>query len=279
MSGAATNARARRLILQRHPWMIVLLALGLLPALVRAEVRTQELPYSHGDTELVGYLAYDDAATGPRPAIVIYPEWWGLNDYAKSRARQLAAMGFVVLAADMYGDGRSTTRADEAGAMAGPFNQDRAMMRARAMAAVGALKAQNVAPVDNDRVAVMGYCFGGTISLELARAGAEIVGAASFHGGLTTTMPVKKGESSVPILVLHGLADPLEPIEEVKTFLEEMNAAGMNVTFIAYGNAVHSFTNPNAGRANIPGVAYDAAADAQSFEHLKLFLDRVLASK
>lgn len=257
-------------------WLCSLVVL-VLASTASAQVRTRTIEYSHGDLQLVGYLAFDAAIEGPRPGVLIVHEWWGLNTFAKDRARQLAEAGYVAFAVDMYGDGRTTSEVPEAQRLATPFYQDRNMMRARAAAGLTLLQRQE--QVDADQIAVIGYCFGGTVALELARSGAPVRGAVSFHGGLGTpdTEDAKKIRGKV--LVLHGAVDPLVPPEEVAAFSKEMEDANVDYQLIAYGGAVHSFTNPRAGRAGIPGVEYHREADERSWRHMMMFFDEIFAEQ
>ncbi len=245
------------------------------PGISRAEVRTQEVPYEQGGARLVGYLAYDGAVTGPRPAVLVVHEWWGLNDYAKRRTRQLAELGYVAFAADIYGDGTVAKDAKEAGALAGRFRGgDRALLRERVRAGLEALL--NNPLTDRKRVAAIGYCFGGTAVLELARSGADIAGVVSFHGGLDTPNPATAGTLKAKVLVLHGADDPNVPTAQVNGFEEEMRKAKADWQLIMYGGAVHSFTNPDSGSDPSRGVAYNEKADRRSWEHMKVFFAEIL---
>lgn len=235
----------------------------------QAAIHTETVEYKDGDVTLQGYLAYDDALTGKRPGILVVHEWWGLNEYAKSRARQLAALGYVAFAVDMYGDGFVTTAVEEAARRSGQFKDNRAAGRQRIRAGLATLRQH--ARVDPGRIAAIGYCFGGTTVLELARSGAEVAGVVSFHGNLATPLPAKAGEVRAKVLVCHGAADKFESAEEIAKFHDEMHAAGVDWRMIYYGGAVHSFTNPDAGKAGIPGVAYDERADRRSWADMLQF--------
>lgn len=239
----------------------------------QAEISTKTLRYRQGDTELLGYLAYPEDVSGKVPGILVVPEWRGLDDYAKGRAEQLARLGYVALAADIYGDGKVAADNQEAAALAKRYREDRALMRARAQAALNALKAQP--SVDPDQTAAIGYCFGGTTVLELARSGADVKGVVSFHGGLGTPHPEDAEDIKGKVLVLHGADDPLVPPEELQAFEEEMRQGEVDWQLIAYGGAVHSFTNPASGSDTSQGVAYDPAADRRSWQHMRLFLDEL----
>lgn len=249
----------------------------LLPAVVvvllasctaRAAVKTEIVKYKSGDTEFVGFVAYDDAP-GKRPGVLVAPEWWGLNDYAKSRARQLAEMGYVAFAIDPYGGGKVAADAAEAGKMATALKQNPAELRARAAAALDLLKKND--RVDGAKLAAIGYCFGGTTVLELARGGADVLGVVSFHGALATPSPAKAGQIKAQVLALHGGDDPFVPPAEVAGFQKEMTAAGAKWELNVYGGAVHSFTNPDVDKLKMEGAAYNASADKRSWAAMKQF--------
>ena len=181
-----------------------------------AEVRDETVEYSHNDTTLKGYLAYDDSIAGKRPGVLVVHEWWGLNDFAKRRARELAGLGYAAFAVDMYGNGVTAKDAKEAGRLAGTYLADRGLMRARAAEGLEVLKGHR--HVDEDRVAATGYCFGGTVVLELARSGADIRGAVSFHGGLGTPEPEKTRGVKASVLALHGGDVPNVTPSDVSAF-------------------------------------------------------------
>ncbi len=256
--------------------LLLLLAL-LLPTLTQAAVETKTVDYKQGDTRLVGYLAYPKDAKGPLPGILVVHEWMGLNDYAKRRAEQLAELGYIALAADIYGDGKTAANRDEAGKLAGSYKKDRPLLRARTAAGLAALKAQ--AGVAGDKVAAIGYCFGGTAVLELARAGADLAGVASFHGGLDSPAPEDAKNIRAKVLALHGADDPNVPPAQVSAFEQEMRTGGVDWQLIAYGNAVHGFTNSANGGDNSKGVAYNAAADARSWIAMQQFFNELFAKK
>jgi len=205
--------------------------------------------------------------------VLVVHEWWGLNDYAKRRAEELARLGYVAFALDMYGKGKATTDAKEAGRLSGMFKDNRPLGRARAAAGLDVLRSRP--QVDPARLAAIGYCFGGTVVLELARSGADLKGAASFHGSLATPNPADAGNIKGKVLVLHGADDPFESSAEVATFQDEMRQANVDWQMNIYGGAVHSFTNPDSGRAGIKGVAYNEAADRRSWQALRAFFDEI----
>jgi len=175
----------------------------------RAAVKTQDLKYTVGGKEHVGFLAYDDATPGKRPGVLIAPEWSGVNDYARGRARQLAGMGYVAFVFDPYGGGRNAADPKQSAEGSGALKADRPELRRRVMEAFDTLKKQP--QTDPAKTAAIGYCFGGTTVLELARSGADVLGVVSFHGGLSTTMPAKAGQLKAKVLVCHGADDPFVP--------------------------------------------------------------------
>lgn len=248
-----------------------LLIAGLLPA--RAAIVTETLLYDLAGVTFEGYLAYDDAVSEPQPGVLVVHQWMGVSANERMRAEMLAELGYVALACDIYGQGVRPQNADQARAQAGKFYSDRDLLRDRLHAGFNALREHP--RVDGARCAAIGYCFGGTGALELARMGAQLKGAVSFHGGLSTPQPAGPGEVAAKILVCHGAVDPYVPPAEVQAFLAEMDAARVDFQFIMYAGAVHSFTQKEAGNDPSRGAAYDVAADRRSWGHLKLFLAEI----
>ena len=249
---------------------LLLLLLAVAPA--HAALKTEELDYRHGDAVLQGYFAYDDSFKGKRPAVMVVHEWYGHGPYARRRAEMLAELGYLAFAADMYGKGVYAKSHEEAGKLAGAIRGDRKLMRERALAGVEAMKKH--ARADSARPAAIGYCFGGTTVLELARAGADLKGVASFHGSLDTPEPEKTAGVKAKVLILHG-ADDLHVNAAVPGFQEEMRRAKADWQMTSYGGAVHSFTVPEAGDDPSKGMAYDEKADRRSWEALKSFLAEI----
>lgn len=250
----------------------------LLAAPAFAAIKTQEIEYEHSGTKLLGYLAYDDAAQGKRPGVVVVHEWMGHNDYARRRAEQLAELGYAAFALDMYGKGVKAKDAKEAAQMAGRFKNDRKLMRERAQAGLNVLKKQPM--VDSSRLASMGYCFGGQVSLELARGGADLAGVVSFHGALDTPTPEDAGDIKGKVLALHGAADPFVPPDHVHAFIKEMEDAKVNYQFVAYGpNVVHGFTNPDNKNSPMQGVGYDENADRRSWRAMQTFFEEIFGGR
>ena len=231
----------------------------------------KSVDYKDGDTVLEGYLAKPDKDV-VAPAVLVIHQWGGLGEYEKRRADMLAQMGYVAFAVDVYGKGvRPTGQAR--GQMAGKYKGDRALFRGRLTAALDFVR--TVPGVDNSRVAAIGYCFGGTGALELARSGADILGAVSFHGGLDGANPETASQIKAKVLVLHGADDPFVPAKDITAFMEEMRAGKVDWSMVSYGNAVHSFTEVEAGNDNSRGAAYNAEADKRSWEAMQDFLAEI----
>lgn len=258
-------------------WAFVgVLGVTLAAGTARAAVKTEIVKYNAGGTKFVGFLAYDDAAAGKRPGVLVAPEWWGLNDYAKHRATQLAELGYVALAIDPYGGGKVAADAQEAGRMATALKQNTKELRARAAAALETLKKNP--HVDPSKLAAIGYCFGGTTVLELARGGAELAGVVSFHGDLATPTPAQPGQIKAQVLALHGGDDPFVPPEVVAAFQKEMQNAGAKWQLNIYGGAVHTFTNPDADKRAMKGSAYNATADRRSWREMREFFSEIFGT-
>jgi dienelactone hydrolase len=250
---------------------------GLAGAPARAAIHTEAVEYKDGDRALEGYLAYDETAQGPRPGVVIVHEWNGLGDYVKGRARQLAELGYVAFALDMYGKGVRPKTTDESAKQAAIYRNDRPLMRHRA--AVGLDVLLKNPRVDAQRVAVIGYCFGGGVALELARSGADIAGVVSFHGNLDTPNPADAKNIRAKILVQQGSKDPVAPRDVVTAFQNEMDDAHVDWEMIEYGGAVHGFTNPANGTDPSKGVAYNAEADRRSWRAMRDFFDEIFGRR
>ena len=257
---------------------LLLVAVVLLSANVaRAGLHTEPIEYKHGDVVLEGYLAYDDSTQDKRPGVLVVHEWTGHNPYVRKRAEQLAGLGYVAFALDMYGKGVQAKDAKEAAQLASTYKNDRKLMRARANAGLDVLRKQPL--VDTERLAAIGYCFGGTTVLELARGGADLAGVVSFHGDLATPTPEDARNIKGKVLALHGADDPFVPPAVVAAFEEEMRKGAVDWQLVKYGGAVHSFTNPGAGNDNSRGAAYNEKADHRSWEAMKVFFADILKAK
>ena len=233
--------------------------------------KEENITYNGDGVNMNGFVVYDESKEGTRPAVLVVPEWWGLNDYAMMRARELAKLGYIAMAVDMYGNGKTADNPDSAGAFAGPFYQNPQMAKNRLEAALAKLKSYS--QTDSSKLAAIGYCFGGAMVLNTARMGLDVKGVVSFHGNLVGT-PLNKDLLKAKILVCHGGADPFVPAAEVATFKQQMDSAGIAYTFREYANATHAFTNPNATamgeKFKLP-IKYDAAADTASWNDMKDF--------
>lgn len=239
----------------------------------RADLRTEMIEYKQGDVDLAGYLSYDNATKGKRPGVLVVHDWMGVGDYPKMRADMLAKLGYVAFVADIYGKGVKPANAKEASAQAGKYKSDRALMRARVNSGLDVLKKQELC--DPKRVAAIGYCFGGTTVLELARSGADVAGVVSFHGGLDTPSPACVKMIKAKVLVCHGAEDPFVPPAQVAAFQDEMRGVEVDYQIIFYSGAVHSFTRPDAGTDNSKGAAYNERADKRSWEAMKTFFAEI----
>jgi dienelactone hydrolase len=239
---------------------------------VLAAIQTSTIEYKQGNTVLEGYLAYDDAIKIKRPGVLVVHDWTGLQSFTKKRTEQLARLGYVAFAADIYGQGIRPKNAEESGAQAKIYRQDRQLLRDRANAGLKVL--QNYALTDPKRIAAIGYCFGGGTVLELARSGANIQGVVSFHGNLDTPNPEDAKNIKSKVLVLHGANDPFVPEEQVNAFEKEMRQANVDWQLISYGGAVHSFTNPEA-KDNPKGALYNPIAEQRSWTAMRQFFTEI----
>jgi dienelactone hydrolase len=253
--------------------LLLLVTLLCLAVTAEAAVKTRIVEYKQGDTVLEGYLAWDDAGKGKRPAVLVVHEWTGINDHIRQRTEMLAKLGYVAFAADIYGKGVRPASQADAAKTSGIYKNDRPLMRARARAGLEELKKQRF--VDTRRLAAIGFCFGGTTVLELSRDGADLNGVVSFHGGLSTPRPQDAQNIKGRVLALHGADDPFVKADEVTAFQDEMRKANVDWQFVSYGNAVHSFTSIAAGSDNSKGTAYNEKADRRSWQAMKGFFAEI----
>jgi len=240
-----------------------------------SQLKEDNITYSGDTTMMNGYVVYNDSVQGKRPAVLVVHEWWGLNDYSKMRARQLADLGYVAMAVDMYGNGQTASDPDGAMKLAGPFYQSTQLLKSRFEAALNKLK--TIPQVDTSNIAAIGYCYGGYVVLNAAKLGEPLKGVVSFHGNLGGVTP-DKNLLKAKVLALHGEADPIVPPQEVNQFKKQMDSIGTDYTFKSYPNAKHAFTNPAADSVENKfhiGVGYNADADKQSWEDMKEFLRRI----
>jgi dienelactone hydrolase len=233
-------------------------------------MQTRALDYQDGAMSLLGLLVHDDKPVGKRPGIVLFPDARGIGDHAIACARRLAMLGFVTLVADLYGNGTVAQDVAQAWELMGNLRSDVTRWRGRAQAALGALSGEEM--VDPAKVAAVGYCFGGTTALELARSGAPLLGVVSFHGGLSSPQPDDARNIRGKVLICHGAMDPLVPLAQVAAFEEQMSKTSVDWQVCVYGGAMHAFTNPG---ANVEGMAYHAAADRRSWNAMLALFEEV----
>ena len=256
---------------------IILTVFILLETAAQAKVMTQSVTYQHDNVTLEGYLAFDDSIKGKRPGVLVVHEWWGLNDYARKRAAQLAGMGYVAFAVDMYGKGKVTSHPKEAGEWMKEITGNVETWGRRAMAGLQVLEKDP--RTDPNRIAAIGYCFGGATVQQLAYSGANLRGVVSFHGSPLppTGDQAKKGKAK--ILICHGAADPMVKPEVIQNYVAAMETSGLDWQMIFYGGAKHSFTNPDADKAGMEGLKYSKSADKRSWEHMKIFFKEIFGRK
>ena len=253
---------------------VVLVALALFAAPATADVMTKTIQYKDGDTVLEGFVAWDSEASSA-PGVLVVHQWMGLTDYEKGRCKQLAELGYVAFALDIYGKDNRPADRGEAGKMAGTFKKDRQLYRRRLNLGLDQLRA--VEGVDKDHIAAIGYCFGGTGVLELARSGADIKGVVSFHGGLDSPKPSDGANIKAKLLICHGADDPFVPAKGIEAMKKEFNAAKVDWQMNYYSNAVHAFTQPKSGSDNSKGAAYNKEADQRSWTAMRSFFDEIFA--
>lgn len=242
-----------------------------------AAVQTKEVTYTHEGKTYKGHLAWDDATPGKRPGVLVLHEWWGLDDYARKRADQLAGMGYVAFAADLYGDGKLAKHPDDAKKFSGEVRANVENWRGRAQAALDVLKKDE--HVDPSKLAAIGYCFGGSSALQLAYTGADLDAVVTFHAGLPTPTPEQAKAVRAQILVCHGADDKFVSEESIKKLKEALDAASVKFRVETYPGAVHSFTVPGADKHMMPGMAYNAETDKKSWASMKAVFDEVFGAK
>lgn len=243
-------------------------------ASAQAAVQSKPINYKVGDLECHGVLFWDDAVEGTRPGVLVVHEWWGLDKYAKHRAEMLAKLGYVAFAADMYGEGKSTTHPMDAKEMAGNVRKNVDEWRKRGVAALDVLKSQP--QCDKSKLAAIGYCFGGSTCQLLAFSGVDLKAIASFHGGLVQPTPEQAKASKAELLICNGADDKFIPEASIKSFKESLDKGGAKYEFVNYPGAVHSFTVPEADSHGIDGMKYNKEADEKSWDAMKkLFKEKL----
>lgn len=258
----------------------------LFAAMAAATPIAKPVVWGHKDVEFAGYLIYDDYSTALRPGLIMVPNWMGVNDAAVEKAKVIAGRDYVILLVDVYGKGQRPKDAEQAGAMAAALYADRTLLRGRVIAAVEALRAQvrNDAPLDTIALGAIGFCFGGSSVLELARAGDEearngttLAGVVSFHGGLTTSMPAKPGAVRTSVLVLNGADDSNVKAEDITAFGDEMRAANADWQLVNFGGAHHCFAEPDANRP--PNCLYNKPAADRAMRMMREFFAERFAAR
>ncbi|MGB5398551.1 MAG: dienelactone hydrolase family protein [Gammaproteobacteria bacterium] len=263
--------------ISRLSLLALTLGMGLFTGLANAEIVTRNIEYQQGDTVMKGMLAYDDAIKGKRPGVLVVHEWWGQNDYPRERARQLAALGYTAFALDMYGEGMTAEHPKDAGTFANAVGGDLPLAKARFEAALDALK-QQTSVVDANKIAAIGYCFGGGIVLQMARLGEDLKGVASFHGSVASKIQAERGKVKAAVRVFNGAADPMVKPEQIEAFEREMFAADVDYKVVNYADAKHGFTNPGAtalGKKFDLPLAYNEHADKDSWAQMQAFFKEI----
>lgn len=255
--------------------LVMMLALSM-PAAAKHNIIGKYITYTADKTVMKGYLAYNKKISGKRPGVLVVHEWWGPNEYVRKRARMLAELGYVAFAVDMYGNGKVATHPKDAGAFSSELANNFDVMKLQFTAALDILKKQKM--VDPEKIAAIGYCFGGGVVLNMALQGADLRGVASFHGSLGAVKKVKLGEVKARIIIFNGDADKFNTPEQIKDIKEKMDSNGVDYKLMSYPGAMHSFTNPDADKYarkfNLP-IAYNAEADKKSWEEMKSFLEKI----
>jgi dienelactone hydrolase len=252
---------------------LVFLMLVLVATNVQAKVLTKNITYQHDGVQLEGYLAYDDSIKGKVPAVLVVHEWWGLNDYARKRAEQLAGMGYVAFALDMYGKGKVTEHPKQAAEWMRQTNSNVLLWQQRAVAGLEVLKKEP--RTDTARIAAIGYCFGGATVQQLAYSGENVKGIVSFHGSLLPPTPDQVKRVEAKLLICHGAADPLINAETLQNYIAAMNETDLDWQMILYGGAKHSFTNPNADKVGMAALKYSKSADQRSWSHMVRLFEEI----
>ncbi len=251
----------------------MLSAMLLLPAAALAEIKTETVEYKEGETALEGFVAYDDAVKGARPGVLVVHDWMGLKDHTKGVCEDLAKLGYVAFAADIYGKGVRPADRGEAGKLAGKYKADRALLRERVKAGLAQLTGNKL--VEPGKVAAIGFCFGGTTAIELGRSGADIAGVVTFHGGLDLPTPADGKNIKAKMLILHGADDPFVKPEDIAAFRDELDKAGVDWQMIYYSDAVHAFTEKYVGTDKASGAAYNEKAARRSWQAMKDFFGEI----
>lgn len=250
-------------------WLAALAATALVAATAQAKIVSKEIDYPYEGRTMKGFLAYDDAQKAARPGVLVVHEWWGLDDYIRDRTRQVADLGYVAFAPDMYGDGKTTRDPNEAGDWSGAVRSAPGQLAGRARAGLDVLLKQP--QVDKTHVGAMGFCFGGSTVLALAYSGADLRGVVTFHGSLFPPDEAQRTQIKAPIAILHGEKDPFVKPETIAQVKEALDAGKVDWFMVTYAGAVHAFTNPDADSFHIPGIGYNEKAATRSWDEMKRF--------
>jgi dienelactone hydrolase len=261
----------------RSDWLVALVVIGAIASAARAEVKTRTISYEYGGVTFKGHLAWDGAAKSKRPGVLVVHEWWGLNDYARKRAEQLAELGYVAFACDMYGEGKHTEHPNEAGQFAGEVRKNVKVWQGRAQAALKVLTDQP--QVDADKLAAMGYCFGGSTALQLAYTGAPLKAVVTFHAALPVPDAEQAKAIKAKLLICHGAADRFIPEETAVKFRTALEEAKVDYAMVYLGNAKHSFTVKDIDAKGVDGLAYNAEADRRSWQSMRLLFDEAFGER
>jgi dienelactone hydrolase len=262
-------------IMTHNRLLIILASLVLWGSVAQGAVVTRTVSYRHDGVSLQGYLAYDNALKGKRPGVLVVHEWWGLNDYARKRATQLAAMGYVAFALDMYGKDKVADHPEQAKEFMKQVTENVDTWQKRALAGLAILKKQP--NTDSSRIAAIGYCFGGSTVQQLAYSGADIRGIVSFHGSLIPPTESAVKQTKAKILICHGASDPFTKPEAMQAYIAAMNASDIDWQMDIYGHAKHGFTNPGADKHGMPALGYNRHADLRSWEAMRQFFNEIFS--
>lgn len=249
--------------------LLTVFLLGLISMSIEAKINLDKVEYKSADKTFEGIVAYDSSIKGKKPGVIVFPNWMGISAETESKIKELAKLGYVAMAGDIYGKGVRPKDAKEAGVLATMYKEDRKLLRERVNLALSTLSKN--ANVDPKKLLATGYCFGGTAALELGRSGADVLGIVSFHGGLSNPTPNDAKNIKAQVQVYHGAIDPFVPASEVEAFKKEMDEAKVTYQLMAFSGAVHSFTDKGAGDDINKGQAYNAIADKRSWEGMKNF--------
>lgn len=261
--------------MKRH--LLATLAMFVTASLAQAEIKTKTVTYDYDGATMKGYLAWDDAVEGKRPGILVVHEWWGQKDYERRRAQELAKLGYVALAVDMYGDGKTTEHPKEAGQMAGSMRKNIKTWMGRAKAALKVL--QDNPLVDSKKIAAIGYCFGGSTALQMAFMGADLAAAVSFHGALPIPDDEQVKSIKARILICHGADDSFIPKETIEKVGAALKDSKPGFAIKTYPGAKHSFTVPGSEKRGVAGLAYNPEADRRSWQDMQMLFNEVFGNK